>query len=260
MHTDTTREFAAIAVQKTAYLKENPVGFFVSTMMAGAFVGVAMMLILTLGNEADPATRNLIMGCFFGIGLSLVIFAGAELFSGHVMYMTFGFLYRKINSVVVLQDWVVTWYGNLFGAVLLSILFVLGGGGGWLDDQSSLVHQLADYKMNSGVIELLARAAICNWLLCLAIWMTSKTESDTAKCILIFWCLFAFVSAGFEHSIANMTIFTLSLLGDHPVGVSMTGLLYNLFWVSIGNVIGGAGFLGVAYYLVGNSLTGRPAS
>jgi len=255
VHTDTTIEFSGIAVEKIAYLKRNPLGFFISTMMAGAYVGIAIMLILTLGNEAEPAHRNLIMGCFFGIALSLIIFAGAELFSGHTMYMTFGYLYRKVGVGVVIKDWIITWYGNLFGAVMLSILFALGGGGGWLGDPSSLVHQLADYKMNSGIVELLARAAICNWLLCLAIWMTSKTENDAAKCILIFWCLFAFVSAGFEHGIANMTIFTLSILGNHPDGVSLYGVLYNLLWVSIGNVIGGAGFIGVAYYLVGNSLT-----
>jgi len=255
VHTDTTQEFASIAVEKIAYLKKNPLGFFISTMMAGAYVGIAIMLILTLGNEAEPAARNLIMGCFFGIALSLIIFAGADLFSGHIMYMTFGYLYRKLGIVAVLKDWFISWYGNLFGAVMLSILFALGGGGGWMDEPLSLVHQLADYKMNSGIIELLARGAICNWLLCLAIWMTSKTKNDAAKCILIFWCLFAFVSAGFEHSIANMTIFTLSLLGDHPDSVTLYGLLYNLLWVSIGNVIGGAGFIGIAYYLVGHSLT-----
>jgi nitrite transporter NirC len=87
--------------------------------------------------------------------------------------------------------------------------------------------------------------------------MTSKTKSDTTKCILIFWCLFAFVSAGFEHGIANMAIFTLSLLGDNPDTVTIYGLLYNLAWVSVGNVIGGAGFIGIAYYLTSHSLTQR---
>ena len=257
MHKNTTQELAGVAVRKIEYLKQNPLGFFISTMMAGAYVGVGVFLILTLGNDAEPASRNLIMGCFFGIALCLVIFAGAELFSGHIMYMTFGFLYKKIGVLTVIKDWIICWYGNLFGAVLLSILFALGGGGGWMDDSSSLVHQLADAKMNSGVVELLARAAICNWLLCLAIWMTSRTESDTTKCILIFWCLFAFVAAGFEHSIANMSIFTVSLLGDHPDTVSLYGLLYNLAWVSMGNVIGGAGFIGVAYYLTDQPLGKR---
>jgi len=173
------------------------------------------------------------------------------------MYMTFGFLYKKIGMFAVIKDWIICWYGNLLGAVMLSFLFALGGGGGWIDDGSSLVHILADAKINSSITELLARAVICNWLLCLAIWMTSKTRSDMAKCVLIFWCLFAFISAGFEHSIANMAIFTISLLGDHPDTVTISGLLYNLGWVSLGNVIGGAGFIGVAYYLTGHSITQR---
>jgi nitrite transporter len=254
MHVDTTKEFAATAVRKINYFRQNPIGFFMSTMMAGAYVGIGIILILTLGNEVEPATQKLIMGCFFGITLTLIVFAGAELFSGHTMYMTFGFFYNKIDGLTVIKDWIICWYGNLFGAFLLAILFVLGGGGGWLDDSSALVHQLAYSKMNSTIVELIARAIICNWLICLAIWMTSKTKSDTAKCLLIFWCLFAFVAAGFEHGIANMTVFAISLMGAHPEGVDIAGMLYNLIWVSIGNIIGGAGFIGIAYYLTSNAI------
>lgn len=102
MHSDTTREFADISVAKIDYFRHNPLGYFVSTMMAGAYVGVGIILILTLGNDADPTSRNLVMGCFFGIALALVIFVGAELFSGHIMYMTFGFLYKKIGWISVI--------------------------------------------------------------------------------------------------------------------------------------------------------------
>ena len=254
MHVDTTRQFAKFAVEKINYYRRNPVGFFMSTMMAGAYVGIGIILILTLGNEVEPSSQKLIMGCFFGITLTLIIFAGAELFSGHTMYMTFGFFYKKIGALTVIKDWVICWYGNLFGAFLLTMLFVLGGGGGWNDDPTSLVHQLAQSKMNSTIVELLARAIICNWLICLAIWMASKTKNDTAKCILIFWCLFAFVAAGFEHGIANMTVFSISLLGNHPENVDFMGMLYNLAWVSVGNIIGGAGFIGIAYFLTSNPI------
>ncbi|MDG1438084.1 MAG: formate/nitrite transporter family protein, partial [Emcibacteraceae bacterium] len=215
---------------------------------------IGIILILTLGNEAEPSSQKLIMGSVFGITLTLIIFAGAELFSGHVMYMTFGFFYKKMGVLTVVKDWIICWYGNLFGAFLLALLFVMGGGGGWIDDSSALVHQLAYSKMNGSIPELIARAILCNWLLCLAIWMTSKTKNDTAKCLLIFWGLFAFVAAGFEHGIANMTVFAISLMGAHPEGVDITGMLYNLAWVSIGNVIGGAGFIGIAYYLTSNAI------
>ena len=256
MNHDITRKFADIAVEKIQYSKRNPIGYLILTMMAGAYVGVGIALILTLGNDVDPAFQKLVMGALFGITLTLIMFAGAELFSGHIMYMTFGFFYKKLTVSKVLIDWVLCWWGNLVGAMMLSILVVIGNQNGWVGDGGALVHQVAEFKMNSSIAELVARATICNWLICLAIWMSAKTESDTAKCILIFWCLFAFVAAGFEHSIANMTVFTISLLGNHPEGVTISGGLYNLAWVSLGNVVGGAGFIGVAYYLTAVPIIG----
>jgi len=251
MYRNTTSEMASLAVSKVAYLKVKPLGFLISTMMAGAYVGIGIILILTLGNEAEPLSRNLIMGCFFGITLTLIIFAGAELFSGHTMYMAFGFLHHMLTVPQVIVDWTVCWSGNLIGAMLLGLLFALGGGGGWIDDPAALVHQIAAAKVESGIVQLVARAIICNWLICLAIWMTSRTKNDTAKCILIFWCLFAFVAAGYEHGVANMTVFTISMLGAHADSVTLTSAWYNLIWVSFGNIIGGAGFIGVAYWLTG---------
>ncbi len=250
---DTTTQFADLAVKKINYLKSNPSGFFISAMMAGAYVGIGIILILTLGNDVDPSSAKLVMGCFFGIALTLVIFAGAELFSGHTMFMAFGFLYKRIGVAEVIRDWLACWSGNLVGAILLSVLFALGGGGGWMDDPGSLVHRIAEAKINSGVIELLARGTMCNWLICLAIWMTFRTNNDAAKCLLIFWCLFAFISAGFEHGVANMTVFVISLIGAHPDSVSLQGVVYNLLMVSVGNIIGGAGFIGMAYFLTGYS-------
>lgn len=256
MNAEITKSFADIALKKIDYSRRNPLGFFILTMMAGAYVGIGVTLILTLGNEADPSTQKLIMGSLFGITLTLIIFAGAELFSGHTMYMTFAFFYGRLSAFGVVKDWFICWYGNLFGAMMLSLLFVAGGGGGWAADSGALVHQVAETKMNSTIVELVARAILCNWLICLAIWMAARTKSDTAKCILIFWCLFAFVATGFEHGIANMTVFTISLLGAHPDSVTIVGGLYNLAWVSVGNVIGGAGFIGAAYFLTTKSLIG----
>lgn len=257
MYQEITRQFADIAVQKIEYAKRNPLGFVILSIMAGAYVGVGIVLILSLGNDADPASQKLIMGSLFGITLTLIIFAGAELFSGHTMYMTFGFFYGKVSAFTAIKDWVFCWWGNLFGAMMLSMLVVAGNSGGWVSDSSSLVHNVAAAKMNSSIVELVARAIICNWLICLAIWMTTRTKNDAAKCILIFWCLFAFVAAGFEHGIANMTVFTISILGNHPDTVTLMGGIYNLAWVSVGNIIGGAGFIGVAYYLAANPLFGR---
>ena len=78
--------------------------------------------------------------------------------------------------------------------------------------------------------------------------MASRTQSNAAKCIVIFWCLFGFIASGFEHSVANMTLLSTALLIEHPQTVTVVGMGYNLAWVTLGNIIGGAIFMGLGYW------------
>lgn len=189
------------------------------------------------------------MGATFGIALTLIVFAGAELFTGHTMYMAVGSLRRRTRLKDLAALWLSSWTGNLAGSFLLAVLFVIGGGG-MLEDANSLINKVAAYKMNSAASALVARGILCNWLVCLALWMSSRTSNDAAKCIVIFWCLLAFIASGFEHSVANMTLLSLSLLASHPETVTIGGFIHNLAWVTIGNTIGGAVFMGLGYYIV----------
>jgi nitrite transporter NirC len=186
--------------------------------------------------------------------------AGCDLFTGLNMFGTLGFLRRKITGADVARLWIYSWVGNLFGAVLLAGLFKLGGGGIILKDGSDLIFKVATAKMSAAPVELLARAMLCNWLVCLALWCASRTTSDAAKCIVIFWCLFAFIASGFEHSVANMTVFTVALLGHHPATVTIQGMFYNLVWVSLGNIISGSLFMGAAYWFADTEGRKRAAS
>ena len=88
MYADTIEGFAKVAEKKLAALRQSPGGFFVSSMLAGAYVGMGIILIFVLGNQAPVEVRKLIMGATFGIALTLVIIAGAELFTGHTMFMS----------------------------------------------------------------------------------------------------------------------------------------------------------------------------
>lgn len=241
--------FANFARDKVKALKRNPGGFFVGSMMAGAYVGFGIILIFVLGSAADPQSKKLIMGTSFGIALTLVVFAGAELFTGHNMYMPLALFKKKITSNDLILVWVTVWVGNLVGSAFVGILFVLGGASGIIDVIDSFVNHVAIDKMNASVVQLLARAMLCNWLVCLALWMAARTNNDTAKCIVIFWCLFGFIASGFEHSVANMTLFSIALLGEHSEAVSLYGAGYNLFWVTIGNLLSGSLFMAGGYWL-----------
>jgi nitrite transporter len=247
MYLDTVDNFAEVAAKKAAFLKRAPGSFWISSMMAGAYVGLGIILIFSVGSDVDAAYRPLVMGTAFGIALTLVIFAGSDLFTGHTMFMSFGLLRGRVTPGDLASSWAMTWAGNLVGCAILAALFVAGGGGAALGSKSQFLFTAAAAKMNAPALALFARAILCNWLVCLAIWMAARMTSDAAKCIAIFWCLFGFIGSGYEHSVANMTLLLIALLGKHPDTVTWGGLAYNLFWVTLGNIVSGAGFMGLGY-------------
>jgi nitrite transporter NirC len=247
MYQDTIDQFAETAAKKVRAITDNPLGFFVAAMLAGAYVGLGIIAIFSIGQGLDPSVRPLAMGLTFAIALTLVVFAGAELVTGHTMIMTLGVLRGKASLNGLASSWVMTWVGNLAGAVLVATIFWLGGGGAILKQGADLIFTAADAKMHAAPLALVAKGILCNWLVCLSIWMASRTSNDAAKCILIFWCLFAFIASGFEHSVANMTVFAIALLAPHPDTITIGGAFYNLAWVSLGNVIAGVVFVGLAY-------------
>jgi nitrite transporter NirC len=241
--------FADLSVVKARTMRDNPLGFFIGAMMAGAYVGIGIILIFSLGQLAEPAARPLIMGVSFGIALSLVVFAGAELFTGYTMIMTIGLLKGKVGPGALTTSWIATWVGNLAGSVLIGYLFYLGGGGQILKEGADLIFNVASMKMSGDPLSLLARGILCNWLVCLALWTSTRAKDDAAKLLLIFWCLFAFIASGFEHSVANMTVFAIALLGNHPETVTLAGAAHNRLGVTLGNTIAGAVFMGAGYIL-----------
>jgi len=255
MYQDTIDYFANIAVQKAKLLRNSPLAFIIGAMMAGAYVGLGIILIFSVAGQVPAAFQKLIMGATFGIALTLVVFAGSELFTGHTMYMVLGWLKKQTNLLDLTKVWSASWLGNLIGSVILALIFVAGGGGELLHAGIDLLHKIADFKMNSPTIELISRAILCNWLVCLALWMSARLKNEVAKCIAIFWCLLAFIASGFEHSVANMTLLSIALLSEHPDGIPLLGMVHNLIWVTLGNIIGGSLFMGLGYWMASNQKT-----
>lgn len=250
----TVTGFAETARAKRAHLASDPLGFFVLTLMAGAYVGFGILLIFSVGQGVDPGVRPVVMGASFGIALLLVIFAGSELFTGHTMYMTHGVLTGRSSMGDLLACWAASWGGNLIGAGALAALFVYGGGGLVLGGEESLLHKVAAKKMTATGLSLFLNGILCNWLVCLALWMAARAKDDMAKVALVWFCLYAFIAAGFEHSVANMTVFSVALLSEHPDTISVGGALRNLVFVTTGNAVAGAGIMGLGYWLA----AGRP--
>jgi nitrite transporter NirC len=249
MFSETIDMLANAGAAKVRMLRDRPTAFLISSAMAGIYVGFAILMIFSLGSALDPSVRSLVMGATFGLALVLVVFAGSDLFTGHTMMATIALLERRITVRQLLGDWSACWTGNLIGALLLAALFVAGGGGLITHGDSDLIYKAAAAKMSAGAAPLFFRAILCNWLVCLALWMSSRIESETARMIAIAWCLFAFVASGYEHSVANKTVFPVALLSSHPESVTWAGAAWNLLWVTLGNSVAGAFFMATLPWL-----------
>jgi nitrite transporter NirC len=176
------------------------------------------------------------------------VFAGAEQFTGNNMIFSLGTLAGKTRLGALVSNWVWTWIGNLMGSALLAFIVIKGGTFDGPVFRDFVVSATAT-KMNLPWMQLFLRAVLANWLVCLAIWQSTKTKSDAAKLGLIFWCLFAFIASGFEHSIANMTLLTMGLLLPHGADVTIAGLGRNLLATTLGNIVGGCLFVAVPYWI-----------
>ena len=174
--------------------------------------------------------------------------AGSELFTGNNMIMTMGIAKKSVTLKDAIKLSVICFFGNLVGSILLAILFWSAGLS--TGQVGEFIANTAAAKMNIAFVPLLVRGILCNILVCLAIWCSFKCKSESAKLIMIFWCLFAFITSGFEHSIANMTLLTIGLLEPYSAGVSISGYVYNLSVVTLGNMIGGIVFVAIPYYLI----------
>ena len=215
------------------------------SVLAGAFIafGAAFYTVVMTGADPGFGPTRLLGGAAFSLGLILVVVGGAELFTGNAL-MVMAWVDRRIGTGAMLRAWAVVYAGNLIGAVGMAVLVDLSGT--LAGPQGELAVRIAEAKMALPPLEALARGILCNALVCLAVWLTFAAQSVAGKILAILWPITAFVALGYEHSIANMYLIPVGLLNGAEGGVG--GLLANLVPVTLGNVIGGAGGVALAYW------------
>ena len=253
MEHETITTMAAAARAKAGLLRQGPRQYLVLSALAGAYVGLGIVLIFAIGaplQAAGSGATRAVRGASFGVALTLVIFAGSELFTGNNLVMTVGALSRTVTPGALAKVWALSFAGNLAGSALLALATAASGVLGKAPAKEFVLGVVAA-KMSAPVLELFFRAVLCNMLVCLAVWMGMRAKDETARLVLIFWCLFAFIGAGFEHSVANMTLLALGLFLPHdPALVSWAGFARNLAVVTAGNIVGGALLIGLPYWYV----------
>jgi nitrite transporter NirC len=251
MFSEEINKVAQAAKAKSNLLKSGKVKYVLSSMLAGLYVGLGIMLIFSIGGilaSAESPFTKIVMGLSFGVALSLVIMAGSELFTGNNFIMMIGSLKKTVTLVDTIKIWIFSFIGNLLGSIIGAYAFYAAGLA--RGPVGQFILSASATKMALPIHELIFRGILCNILVCLAIWCSFKMKEETGKLIMIFWCLFAFITTGFEHSVANMTLLSIGLFIPHTAAVSLSGFIYNLSFVTLGNMIGGALVLAIPYYLI----------
>lgn len=219
-------------------------------VLGGAFIalGALFFLLVTTGSGLGFGPGRWLGGLAFSLGLVLVVIAGAELFTGNNL-IVMAWVDGKVTTGALARNWALVYAANFAGAVCTAVLVTLAGtlgmGGGALAETAFAV---AGAKTSIVWHEAFFRGVLCNVLVCLAIWLTFAAREVAGKIMAILLPISAFVALGFEHSVANMFFIPLALMNGAPA-VTFGGLVGNLVPVTLGNIVGGGGFVGLAYWL-----------
>ena len=163
--------------------------------------------------------------------------------------MTVGLLNKKVYFLDTIKLWIICYIGNLIGSILLGFIFYYSGLA--IGSVGEFIAKTTLTKMTLSPQVLILRGALCNILVCIAVWSSFRCKSDSGKLIMVFWCLFAFITTGFEHSVANMTLMTIGILSPNGIAdIGIVGYIYNLFFVTIGNMLGAIILLAIPYYIM----------
>lgn len=233
---------------------------FILAILAGVFIALGAELSTVVSYDMEKFSfgfARFMAGSVFSLGLILVVIAGAELFTGNCL-MTIPYLGKKINVEQLLKCWSVVYLGNFVGSLLFVLLIFYSGIYGFNDSAiATYAVEIAARKVNLDFTQAFLRGIGANFLVVLAVWLAVASDDVISKIAGIYFPIMAFVASGFEHSIANMYFIPIGILLKDFVSTTVSldnlnavGFLNNLLPATIGNIIGGAVFVGAVYWYV----------
>ncbi|KAJ3343332.1 hypothetical protein HDU93_008696 [Gonapodya sp. JEL0774] len=257
---EATQSIVAYGVKKG---RQTVIGHvIVRSFLAGAFIAFGGLFAVIAGGGFDPAFRTLhpgvpklLYGLVFPVGLVAVVLEGGELFTSNVMYLAASVLERRASLLDLLKNWLLSWTFNFTGALFVAYFLtylpdvLAGANSTW----GTYIVSVAHKKVSADFGHLVLKGIGCNWLVCLAVCFAITAESVEGKILGIYLPIWAFVTCGFEHSIANMFFIPTAMLYA-PDQISTADLFLNLIPVTIGNIIGGSVFVALpSWYLLPSS-------
>ena len=237
---------------------------FMLAITAGAFIAIAFVFYITV---IATGGSKLAGGVCFALGLILCVILGGELFTSTTLTL----VARAANRITwsqMLKNWGIVYFGNLVGGLVMFALIMLSSQYMNTNGQWGLTAlNVAQHKIHHTFVEAVALGILCNLMVCLAAWMAFGGRTMTDKALIMILPVAMFVASGFEHSIANMFMIPVGIaiqafagpefwqaIGADPAKYADLTIghfiINNLIPVTIGNIIGGGGMIGLTYWFI----------
>jgi len=239
-----------------AKTQKSVLALFIGSILAGAYIGFASQVftLVTSNSIVSYGFTQLIGGLVFSVGLIMVVLGKADLFTGNCLlsypcYSSIQFLSKT------LINWVIVFIGNFVGSILLAGLYHMAGlfsaGNGIIAQRA---YAIAIYKAGLPFAQAFSRGILCNWLVCLAVFICIYAENNLTKLLVIPVPIMTFVALGYEHNVANMYFIPSGIFAQNYIQVDKligwSGVFRNLIPVTLGNIVGGTVFVGLFYWII----------
>lgn len=204
-------------------------GMYIALGALGSIVGGANFFV------AGNPWSKLLAASIFPIGLMFVLIAGAELFTGNCLIFV-GYMRKQIRLSSLIKNLALVWFFNLLGALLVVFLAFSTH---TLDQQGlSFLHAIAEHKIHAEFWQTFLKGIGCNILVAGAVWMSYAAKDIAGKIWAIWFPIMVFIALGFDHVVANMFYLPYAYLTQ--AGFSISSLLINWIFATLGNFVGGS--------------------
>ena len=161
MYQDAFEAVCNAAKAKTDLFKKNPLGYFVSAMVAGMFIAFGAFIsnaaAAPFADAQDPM-QKFMNSMTFSAALSMVLMAGADLFTGNNFILSSAAFAKKMKWSDVVKIWVVCYIGNLVGSLVAAFIFQASGAASGTVGQ--LFAAAAEKNQNPDPVIIAASAAV----------------------------------------------------------------------------------------------------
>ncbi|MHB1303739.1 MAG: formate/nitrite transporter family protein [Acidiphilium sp.] len=244
----------------------GPFDLLLRGALAGALLGFATSLALgAITQTGQPIVGALV----FPVGFAIIVLLGLELITGSFALLPLALLRGGTSFGGMMANWLWVFLGNLIGSLIYAVLLVIAltmAGQVGVTGVAATIVKVAELKTlgyahfgAAGLFTAFVKGILCNWMVSLGMVMGLSSSSTIGRIAAAWMPILIFFAQGFEHSVVNMFVIPAGMMMGAKVSLT-DWWVWNQIPVTLGNLVGGMLFTGIALYLTYGRAMAEPAA